>query len=86
MKGSLKIDFEITPHGRSVRVTGHTELSRGQVVDVTNDVMFCLGLLNYAKGILWQKEQKALQPVVGEGLVEIPEPASVVDLAVVPKK
>lgn len=72
MKGRLQIDFEILPGGgKQVFIAGELRAPGGQVVDATTDVMFCFGLLDYAKALLWEKERKALEPVPGDGTVEI---------------
>ena len=70
MKGQLFIDFDITPTGRTVRIGGQMLTARGHAVDVTNDAIFCLGVLEYAKQIIWDKEKAQLQPV---GNIEIPQ-------------
>ena len=70
MKGQLRIDFEIGPKGRSVNVAGVVQTPRGPA-DVTQDVMFALGLLEYAKGLLWEKE-RAQSTLTGAGAIEVP--------------
>lgn len=60
MKAQLRIDFEAIGSGKTVAVSGTLSLPNGQVADVTQDVMFCLGLLDYAKQLLWRKEQQVL--------------------------
>ena len=71
MKGHLRIDFEIGPGGRTVTVNGIIQNDRGQAIPVAQDVLFCFGLLEYAKGLLWSQEAERAQ-VKGTGAIEVP--------------
>lgn len=71
VKGRLVIDFELTPQGRKVNVTGVMQMPNGQAIDLTADLPMCLGLLEYAKGPLWEKEAARME-ATGTGAIEIP--------------
>lgn len=71
MKGQLTITFEMGAQGKSVSVSGQTRLPNGHLADLTADVLFCLGLLDYARGILWLREQQALT-AKAEPAIEVP--------------